>query len=143
MADVSGYRFTDQELDSESGLYNYDARLYDPVIGRFVSADPTVPYLYKPQSHNRYSYCRNNPLNFLDPTGLWDEIFHKSWGARYYDLDEQKSPLNPLYTYLHFMSKDKAKGTVRKRSESRRRTKILLCCAFLYGLILPGTFFHT
>jgi RHS repeat-associated protein len=37
---TTAYKFTDQELDGETGLYNYDARLYDPVVGRFVSADP-------------------------------------------------------------------------------------------------------
>jgi RHS repeat-associated protein len=35
----SNYLFTDQELDPETGLYNYDARLYDPIVGRFISAD--------------------------------------------------------------------------------------------------------
>jgi len=66
---LSNYKFTDQELDTESGLYNYDARLYDPVIGRFISPDSIVPRPFDPQSLNRYSYCRNNPLIYTDPTG--------------------------------------------------------------------------
>ena len=37
------YRYTDQELDKGTGLYNYDARLYDPGIGMFVSADSVAP----------------------------------------------------------------------------------------------------
>jgi RHS repeat-associated protein len=40
---TSNYKFTDQELDGGNGLYNYDARIYDPFIGRFISADPIVP----------------------------------------------------------------------------------------------------
>ncbi len=60
---------TDQEFDAESGLYNYDARLYDPVIGRFISPDSVIPDQYNPQSLNRYSYCLNNPLVYNDPTG--------------------------------------------------------------------------
>ena len=71
--EVSDYKFTDQEWDAESGLYNYDARLYDPVIGRFISADNFVPRPFDPQSLNRYSYCRNNPLIYVDPTGHWDD----------------------------------------------------------------------
>ena len=67
----SGYKFTDQEIDSESGLYNYDARLYDPVVGRFISADTVVPGAFNPQALNRYSYCINNPLIYVDPTGHW------------------------------------------------------------------------
>jgi RHS repeat-associated protein len=70
---TSSYKFTDQELDSESGFYNYDARLYDPVIGRFISADPLVLNPIDPQSLNRYSYCHNNPLIYIDPSGYTPE----------------------------------------------------------------------
>ncbi|MBN2420314.1 MAG: RHS repeat-associated core domain-containing protein [Deltaproteobacteria bacterium] len=67
--DASAYKFTDQELDSENGLYNYNARLYDPFIGRFISPDTIIPQPYNPQSLNRYSYCLNNPLRYTDPSG--------------------------------------------------------------------------
>jgi len=63
------YTFTGQEEDDELGLYNFKARLYDPVIGRFISADTIVPNPEDPQSLNRYSYCLNNPLRYIDPTG--------------------------------------------------------------------------
>lgn len=66
---TSDYKFTDQELDAENGLYNYNARLYDPIIGRFISPDTIVPQPYNPQYLNRYSYCLNNPLIYTDPTG--------------------------------------------------------------------------
>lgn len=65
----SNYKFTDQELDAENGLYNYNARLYDPFIGRFISPDSIIPQPYNPQSLNRYSYCLNNPLIYTDPSG--------------------------------------------------------------------------
>lgn len=68
-AEVSDYKFTDQELDAESGLYNYNARLYDPVLGRFISPDTIVQDPYDPQTLNRYSYARNNPLIYTDPSG--------------------------------------------------------------------------
>ena len=68
-ADLTAYKYTDQELDTETGLYNYKARFYDPVIGRFISADIVIPDLYNPQSLNRYSYCINNPLIYVDPNG--------------------------------------------------------------------------
>ncbi|NQT74506.1 MAG: hypothetical protein HQ553_17340 [Chloroflexi bacterium] len=66
---ISAYKFTDQELDGESGFYNYDARLYDPMIGLFITADTIVPDFSDPQSLNRYSYVRNNPLGYTDPSG--------------------------------------------------------------------------
>ena len=56
--------------------YRYDlasdrfvARYYDATIGRFISADTIVPQPFNPQSLNRYSYCLNNPLKYIDPSG--------------------------------------------------------------------------
>jgi RHS repeat-associated protein len=63
------YTFTDQEDDDDIGLYNYGARLYDPLIGRFISPDTIVPYPNDPQTLNRYSYVNNNPLIYTDPSG--------------------------------------------------------------------------
>lgn len=50
-------------------LYNMNGRLYDPLVGRFLSADPYVQDGGLTQSYNRYSYCLNNPLRYTDPTG--------------------------------------------------------------------------
>lgn len=44
-------------------------RLYDPVLGRFLSPDPYVQMPDFTQNFNRYSYCLNNPLVYTDPTG--------------------------------------------------------------------------
>ena len=63
------YRFTGQRNESTIALYDYGARFYDPVLGRFVSADTVVPEPGNPQALNRYSYCYNNPLKYTDPTG--------------------------------------------------------------------------
>ncbi len=68
-ATLTNYKYTDQELDPETGLYNYGARYYDPMIGRFISPDPIVQAPFNPQSLNRYSYCVNNPLKYVDPSG--------------------------------------------------------------------------
>jgi RHS repeat-associated protein len=53
-------RFTGQRLDPETGLMYYGGRYYDPMLARFVSADPFVPSPSNPQSFNRYSYVENN-----------------------------------------------------------------------------------
>ena len=60
--------FTGQRLDG-TGLYYYGARYYDSSMGRFVSADTVVPSASNPQTLNRYSYCLNNPLKYIDPSG--------------------------------------------------------------------------
>jgi RHS repeat-associated protein len=57
-------RFTGKELDSETGLYYFNARWYDPQAGRFVTEDPAR------DGANWYVYVRNNPLKYVDPTGL-------------------------------------------------------------------------
>ena len=67
--------FTGQRLDS-TGLYYYNARYYDPGIGKFISPDSIIPNYYNPQFLNRYSYCLNNPLKYTDSTGHFlDWIF--------------------------------------------------------------------
>ena len=60
--------YTGQRLDS-TGLMYYRARYYAQGLGRFVSADTMVPEPSNPQSLNRFSYTRNNPLKYIDPSG--------------------------------------------------------------------------
>ena len=61
--------FTNQEQMPGVCLVNGNARLYDPVLGRFLAADPTVEAPALSQDWNRYSYVVNNPLAFVDPSG--------------------------------------------------------------------------
>jgi RHS repeat-associated protein len=65
--DHSGY--TGQEQLDELGLVHLNGRIYDPIVGRMVSADPTVPQPFNPEALNRYSYVYNSPLGYVDPTG--------------------------------------------------------------------------
>jgi RHS repeat-associated protein len=62
-------RFTGQILDAESGLYYYNARYYDPELGKFIQPDTEISDLSNPQSFNRFSYCVNDPLRYTDPSG--------------------------------------------------------------------------
>lgn len=61
--------FTSHENIKELGLVNMNARLYDPVIGRLVSADSIIPDISQPLAYNRYAYVRNNPMTYRDPSG--------------------------------------------------------------------------
>ncbi len=65
--------FTGHEMDDEISLVNMNARMYDPVLGRFLSADTLIPDPNDLQSFNRYSYVRNKPLKVTDPTGMDDD----------------------------------------------------------------------
>jgi RHS repeat-associated protein len=71
--DATPLYFTDHERDTESGNDYFGARYYSSAMGRFMSPDPlmaTPERLLDPQEWNMYSYGRNNPLSFSDPTGL-------------------------------------------------------------------------
>ncbi|MGH2510238.1 MAG: RHS repeat-associated core domain-containing protein, partial [Ktedonobacteraceae bacterium] len=61
--------YTGQESLDSVGLVDYNARLYDPALGRFLSVDPMIAHPGSTQSINPYSYVENNPLNKTDPTG--------------------------------------------------------------------------
>ncbi len=62
--------FTGHEHLAELGLIHMNGRIYDPVIGRFLQADPIIQAPGNAQSHNRYSYVMNNPLSLTDPSGF-------------------------------------------------------------------------
>jgi RHS repeat-associated protein len=64
-----GDGLTGHEHLPEFKLINMNGRVYDPVVGRFLSPDPFVQAPDFSQSFNRYSYCLNNPLKYTDPTG--------------------------------------------------------------------------
>jgi len=51
-----------------------NGRLYDPVLARFVSADPHVDNPFDLQSLNRYSYVNNNPLGLYRPDGVFQAL---------------------------------------------------------------------
>ncbi len=66
-----GRGYTGHEHLPVFGLINMNARLYDPALGRFLSPDPYVQMPDFSQNFNRYSYCLNNPLIYVDPDGEW------------------------------------------------------------------------
>lgn len=62
------------EMLPQFRLVNMDGRMYDYVLGRFLSPDNYVQEPENSQNFNRYSYCLNNPLKYTDPTGEWIHI---------------------------------------------------------------------
>jgi RHS repeat-associated protein len=62
------YTYNGKELDT-TGFYYYGARYYDPETGRFLTRDPLNGTKVSPQTLNRYVYCLNNPLVYIDPAG--------------------------------------------------------------------------
>ena len=66
---TSIFGYTGHEEEAELGLVNMRARMYDPVIGRFLQPDPIMS-LGDSQQSNPYAYVLNNPLRYTDPFGL-------------------------------------------------------------------------
>jgi len=65
-------KFSGKERDHESELDYFGARYYNHTHSRFISTDPIInkeEALSNPQLWNLYSYCRNNPVTYLDPDG--------------------------------------------------------------------------
>lgn len=67
-------KFTAYERDLESSLDFAEARMYNFNYGRFTTSDPLLASgrIEDPQTWNRYAYVLNNPLNYVDPTGLYE-----------------------------------------------------------------------
>jgi RHS repeat-associated protein len=64
---ITRYTYTGREFDSDTHLYYYRARFYDPHIGRFISEDPIG---FRSGDVDLYAYVKNRPLLYRDPTGL-------------------------------------------------------------------------
>ena len=75
---ITNKGYTGHEEIKSQNLIHMNGRLYDPTIGRFLSADPTIQHPTNTQNLNRYSYCGNNPINYTDPTGYnwWHHLWH-------------------------------------------------------------------
>jgi RHS repeat-associated protein len=76
--------FTGHEMIDDVDLVNMNGRVYDPNIGRFMSADPFIHEVTNSQDLNRYSYVHNNPLSYTDQDGYGffkklGKFFKKIW----------------------------------------------------------------
>ena len=87
------YLFNGKELDTETGLYYYGARYYDPRVSLWLNTDPLSGYnpiqetehyidgqhnngVFNPMNHNTYGYTYNNPVIYVDPTGKQAYFIH-------------------------------------------------------------------
>jgi RHS repeat-associated protein len=63
-------RFQNQHLDAETGLYKMGQRYYDPSLQRWTQKDP-LNLFQEPRQGNRYAFVGGNPVNEIDPTGMF------------------------------------------------------------------------
>jgi len=94
---VDKWKFTSYERDGETGLDYAMFRFDSTRLGRFQTPDPLAGYLIDPQTHNRYAYVRNDPINTIDPLGLTFVITPPptTWAST---LPPWWNPFLPMYT---------------------------------------------
>ncbi len=67
--DTNAFRYCGEYYDTETGTVYLRARYYNPTTGRFISRDSFAGKLNDPLSLNLYTYCHNNPIRYIDPSG--------------------------------------------------------------------------
>ncbi len=77
--------FTGQRFEKATGLYDFNARWYDPDTAHFTGVDPLLPDPFDPQQHNAYSYARNNPITRIDPSGAFSFSVGLGFGSLSFD----------------------------------------------------------
>ncbi len=132
-AKSTGNRFlyNGKELQEETGWYDYGARNYDPTIARFIQVDPMAEILQ--EAWTPYHYVKNNPIKYIDPTGMiWkdqkeaDELKNKVQD-RIKNLGNQKSKLQAKLGEEGISDKKKARlenriNDIDSRTESLNGT---------------------
>ena len=97
---VQPYKYNGKEFDTKKGLnlYDYGARQYDAAIGRFTTMDPMTEKYYE---WSPYAYCKNNPINRIDPDGKDDYLLEPRGRLHNRTPKSQrgKSSVDRLYSY--------------------------------------------
>ncbi len=75
--DDNSFRYCGEYFDKETEEVYLRARYYQPNVGRFITRDAYTGESDEPLSLHLYTYCENDGVNMIDPSGHWGEIIHK------------------------------------------------------------------
>lgn len=102
--------FTGHEMLDGLGLVHMNGRIYDPLLGRMLSADIVVQAPGNLQAYNRYSYVMNNPTTYTDPTGFFWDPNSGFWGASEWGIFGKAAVVDPAVEGYKSGSLDMEKG---------------------------------
>jgi RHS repeat-associated protein len=104
-------RYTGEYLDNETGLYYLRARYYNSSIGRFLSEDSYWGDNVNPLSLNLYTYCLNDPIKFIDPSGHYSiELTDNGEDIRHVDYTVRE---NSSYTDNVYKNGSNGEGVIK------------------------------
>ncbi len=114
---------THEQLDSVCLVY-MNGRVFDPEIGRFLSADPFIQDATNSQALNAYSYVLNNPLSFTDPSGFFFSKLFRAIGKFFKAIIAAAISFAQIqvYTRVGTMVADRAVSPARRRLPTSRNS---------------------
>jgi RHS repeat-associated protein len=145
------HRFTGQKYDN-TGLYYFNARYYDPVIGTFISPRPAGPRLVPDPTnvwdYNRFAYARLNPLKYNDSSGHtpWDVVDAIFWLMSARDFQQEPTWGNAGWLALDTLTMlpiiPSVGGWVRRGPEAVKITNMARQLVAKHGVDLAVEFTH-
>ena len=124
--------YTGGIYDESTGLYYLNARYYDPENGRFLTEDTYRGEVNEPDTLHLYAYCKNNPINYVDPSGhLAIEVavaymagtYLIAWGAYYIFTNSYRWNGKTYYKYRRIKWPTIRKPKIRRSKASKKSQK--------------------
>jgi len=108
-------KFTGAVHDLSANLYYMDSRFYNPITGRFLTQDTYSGDPYEPWTQHLYSYCSNDPVNFIDPTGHSRRMANEDGGS-----GESNYSASNIYMDSKYAVKNTNTAVIRSRNTSEK-----------------------
>ncbi|NJD02083.1 MAG: RHS repeat-associated core domain-containing protein [Ruminiclostridium sp.] len=110
--DTNVFRYSGEYFDKETGTIYLRARYYDPATSRMLTEDSYTGDPKDPLSLNLYTYCHNDPVNYIDPTGHWEQ------GDNNYCMAIQTQLLK--LTLMWYLADENSRGEIHAEAQRIR-----------------------